>query len=814
MIPTKGGWPLLGNCLDSLRPTLSPRDEVIVAVDGNSPEAVRRLKAYPWVKVVSTETTKGPAAAKNAGAASASRELIAFLDDDVLVYGHWLERLEQALVETGAVGVGPVSPWGPLSQMVGPLPCRLDDLRAFKEVAGSWGRRWRTDTGEMQRARAWTSDSEAGSARTSRTQTGGSSEESTESPYMAVGSLGGFCLLVEGQAFHDVGGFDDDWGFMAYEDEDLCERLVGSGGSLVVARDTLVHHRGGPTLRALGFSHYEWHARGAVKFEERHGQLPSRAREPLLSACLIVKDEHEMLPECLESLRGIADEVVVYDTGSTDDTVEIAITMGAIVERGYWDGDFARARNAALKLCTGRWVIWVDADERWMEPSRDALEKILFDSPFGQDAYLVPIENVMGTVAEQTSFHEAARLFRRGRCKWSGRLHEELVSEVDGGSIAGSRLGGGRIMHLGYMNSVMAAKGKARRNLGVLEEKISLEDPSQADSGDVLSFARSLMMAQRMEEAVWHAKCSFERTKFPRQKRLAAVTVIRGLERMFQWEEVGVWLEKLESAGGQPPLINAYRAHMLLGLFRVEEAIEAFESLPEHFVDQDGWEADRRTEAPWHAEALWYAGRPGDAADLLLGTLSSTKSLDHHLAWLVRSLEEAGRDLGELARVIPSEKAQWFFAQVLQMENSMADRVLEACWREFEESNYVLASAATLGMRLPLDRALVWSGRIRAAGHAEACPLLAQAGQEERPIDQRARAAAAALRAFQDARGETALREMAAKATEAQRKELLAVLAPMVAGPPGDNEPAGPCAQDERIEIGERTRHVDATVAR
>lgn len=762
VVPTRGGWPLLGQCLDALRATLRPRDEVIVAFDGSSPETERRLRGYPWVKVVATQGPRGPAAAKNAGAAVASRDLLVFLDDDVLVAPRWLERLQCALFATQALAVGPVSSWGPLDQLVSPTRFRFDDLRAFKETASAWGR--------------------AGTPFVPN-ENGGDVSAPQGNRYARASFLGGFCVLLERERFESVGGFDDAWGFKAYEDADLCQRLSATGGDFVIAGDVLVHHRGGPTIRALGFSPFEWHLQGELCFRERHGRVPPQSLEPLVSACLIVKDEHEMLPECLDSLRGIADEVVIYDTGSTDDTVEIAESRGALVQRGYWDGDFARARNAALEHCRGRWVLWVDADERWVEPARAGLEKILYDAPAGQDAFLVPIENFMGTEVEQTSFHEAARLFRRERCIWSGRLHEQMVNAVDGGAIGASRLASARIVHLGYLSAVMAAKGKARRNLGVLEEKISVEDPTEADPGDLLSFARSLMMAQRVEEAVWHAKCSFERTAYPRQKRLAAVTVIRGLERMFRWEEVPAWLEKLEQAGGQWPLVESYRAHMLLGLFRVEEAIEVFESLPEHFVDQDGWEADRRTEAPWHAEALWYAGRPGDAADLLLKTLSATKSLDHHLAWLVRSLEEAQRDLGELAKAIPLEKARWFFAQVLQMENSMADRVLEGCWREFEDPTYVLASAATLGARLPLDRALVWSARVRAAGHEDACPVLVQAREPGRPIAERARAAAAVLRAFQDRRGEEALREMAAKATRAEQEELLTVLAPMVGAP-------------------------------
>ena len=66
----------------------------------------------------------------------------------------------------------------------------------------------------------------------------------------------------------------------------------------------------------------------------------------LVSACLIVKDEEHNLPSCLGALNGIADEVVIYDTGSSDGTIALAEDSGATVVRGYWDDDFGRARAA------------------------------------------------------------------------------------------------------------------------------------------------------------------------------------------------------------------------------------------------------------------------------------------------------------------------------------------------------------------------------------------------------------------------------------------------------------------------------------
>jgi tetratricopeptide (TPR) repeat protein len=82
-----------------------------------------------------------------------------------------------------------------------------------------------------------------------------------------------------------------------------------------------------------------------------------------LSLAMITKNEAEHLAHCLESVRDLVDEVVVVDTGSTDGTVAIAEAFGARIGRFQWCDDFAAARNASLSLCTGDWVLSLDADE-------------------------------------------------------------------------------------------------------------------------------------------------------------------------------------------------------------------------------------------------------------------------------------------------------------------------------------------------------------------------------------------------------------------------------------------------------------------
>ncbi|MCL4443581.1 MAG: glycosyltransferase, partial [Actinobacteria bacterium] len=82
-----------------------------------------------------------------------------------------------------------------------------------------------------------------------------------------------------------------------------------------------------------------------------------------LQACIITLDEADNIVRCLSSLSGLVDSVLVYDTGSNDETVNIARRHGARTVQGYWDDDFSAARNRALELCDSEWILSIDADE-------------------------------------------------------------------------------------------------------------------------------------------------------------------------------------------------------------------------------------------------------------------------------------------------------------------------------------------------------------------------------------------------------------------------------------------------------------------
>jgi glycosyltransferase involved in cell wall biosynthesis len=137
----------------------------------------------------------------------------------------------------------------------------------------------------------------------------------------------------------------------------------------------------------------------------------------MISACLIVKNEEEMLPRCLASIAE-CDEIIVCDTGSQDSTVQIAQDFGAKVIHFDWCDDFAAARNFVKDHASHEWVLSIDADE-YLEPNglakiRAAIEECQEDSI---NIFMKP-EGGYGQ-------HHLPRVFRK-ECEWVGKVHEVI----------------------------------------------------------------------------------------------------------------------------------------------------------------------------------------------------------------------------------------------------------------------------------------------------------------------------------------------------------------------------------------------------
>lgn len=195
--------------------------------------------------------------------------------------------------------------------------------------------------------------------------------------------------------------------------------------------------------------------------------LRDSASTPRLSVCLIVKNEERFLAQCLKSVRGLASQIVVVDTGSTDRTVEIAREAGAEIYSFGWCDDFAAARNAALEHATGDWVLMLDADEEL--PAAQHVRLLEDMKNGGTIAFRLPLVNA-GQENEGRSF--VPRLFRNAPgVFFTGRIHEQvfpslLVHAKKWG--LKTALGSAELLHHGYSQELLRDRNKIERNLKLL----------------------------------------------------------------------------------------------------------------------------------------------------------------------------------------------------------------------------------------------------------------------------------------------------------------------------------------------------------
>ncbi|WP_003540187.1 glycosyltransferase family 2 protein [Desulfotomaculum nigrificans] len=184
----------------------------------------------------------------------------------------------------------------------------------------------------------------------------------------------------------------------------------------------------------------------------------------MISLCMIIKNEEHNLPRCLSSAKDCVDEIIVVDTGSDDNSVEIAKQFGAKVFFYQWDDDFAAARNFSISKATGDWVIYLDADEE-LEPDCASRFRALAENP-EVEGYYFHINNLCDN--DDALRHINVRMFRnKPQYRFDGQLHEQILNAIQDSNPGHQSPvvdSGITILHYGYLYSEFLAKNKAQRN--------------------------------------------------------------------------------------------------------------------------------------------------------------------------------------------------------------------------------------------------------------------------------------------------------------------------------------------------------------
>jgi tetratricopeptide (TPR) repeat protein len=282
----------------------------------------------------------------------------------------------------------------------------------------------------------------------------------------------------------------------------------------------------------------------------RHRKSESR-RRPSLSLCMIVRNEAQNLEACVSPLRSLLDEIVLVDTGSSDDTREVGQALGASVFEFPWNDDFSAARNESIRHAHGDYILWLDADDRVDGSEIEkllALKKAL--PPRKTHAYYLTINN-QSVVDGETLFHQLRLFPNIPGARFQGRIHEQVYYTLrqKGISFVYTDI---VIRHTGYHDTASVIR-KSERNLAILLKELD-DDPQNP----ILHYhaGRTLSGIGRYEEAIFHMKKVTEDPKIQKEekrffleaslllgkycveaKRLEeAASVFQGLQRQFPHE--------------------------------------------------------------------------------------------------------------------------------------------------------------------------------------------------------------------------------------------------------------------------------------
>jgi glycosyltransferase involved in cell wall biosynthesis len=214
---------------------------------------------------------------------------------------------------------------------------------------------------------------------------------------------------------------------------------------------------------------------------------------------MIVKNEASILGRCLKSIAQVADEFIIVDTGSTDDTVKIAKEYGAVIIEDSWKNDFSHARNISLQHATSGWILWLDADDVVPEESCAKIRTLKTSSPDKVYGFIIRNQKPGNT---GTEFVQARMFPNDPRIRFERKIHEQMMPDA---LRAGLKLQKVDIVieHHGYAAPELM-KIKASRNLQLLLVEYEQHGP---DAVTALEIGDSYQLVEQDDNAAaWYKK--------------------------------------------------------------------------------------------------------------------------------------------------------------------------------------------------------------------------------------------------------------------------------------------------------------------
>ena len=464
-------------CIDSIRMRTDDPYEIIFVDNGSTDGTPEYLRSLAGARVICNSQNRGFPAAVNQGLEIATGQQILLLNNDVIVTTGWLRRLLETLHADSRTGmVGPVS-----NNVSGPQQVPV----GYRQLADLDGEAW-----------------DRHSRHPTSRQTCGEVER-----------LVGFCLLLKREVVDAIGRLDERFGVGNFEDDDYIRRARHAGYRAVIARNAFVHHFGSVSFRGAGLDLTEVLTENERLYSEKWGHetapgdsapipasppfVPAATSTPLkpprprfsvevsetdhlqlipnetkVSLCMIVRDNAGTIRPCLESIRPWVDEMIVVDTGSTDQTPEICRELGAQVHHWAWRDDFSAARNESLRYARGEWIFWMDSDDTIPEAAGRKLRALVDQDHDPSVLGYVMQVHCPGRGLDDLTVVDHIKLFRnRPDLQFEFRIHEQIIPAIRraGGEVAWTDI---YVVHSGSDQSAEGQDRKRVRDFRILQQEI------------------------------------------------------------------------------------------------------------------------------------------------------------------------------------------------------------------------------------------------------------------------------------------------------------------------------------------------------
>lgn len=219
-------------------------------------------------------------------------------------------------------------------------------------------------------------------------------------------------------------------------------------------------------------------------------------KKPIVSLCMIVKNEEKVIKRCLDSVVDLVEDIVIVDTGSTDSTIEI-IKEYENVRLFYfeWNNSFADARNFAASHALGEWILVLDADEFLEATNARAVIEDLKNSK--DDVYAINIVNFVGDNGNRIVENKHVRLYKNsGTYEYTRAIHEQITHKENKNITV--KLSDLIAYHSGYMEEVVKTKQKTNRN----KKLINLQLKREKSGFDYYNLGNELKIEKKYEQAL------------------------------------------------------------------------------------------------------------------------------------------------------------------------------------------------------------------------------------------------------------------------------------------------------------------------